>query len=274
MIAISGLASPTALRLIDATRDRQLELLEADPANKRAEQAFRERMASITSPKEFVEDFEVYSFVMRAFDLEDQIFGKGLMRKALESDPVEPSSLLNRLTNTNIRELHLALGFTTEDGAQTPDFSGAEFQEAIVARFYNRQFINTNTEQNNTVGTVLEFREKVENLSSWFEVLRDRQLTNFFQVALGLPEQISGLDLDVQKKLFEEKFDLSDLSDPAERERLITRYVAISDALNPQGFSANSTAVNLLQSANFGGQFVPITLNISAVSYSAAQLYR
>ena len=274
MISITGLASPTALRLIDATKDRQIDLLKDDPANRRAEAAFRERIANITSPKELIEDYEVYSFVMRAFDLEDQIFGKGLMRKALESDPVEPSSLLNRLTDQRIRELHLALGFTTEDGPQTPDFSKQSFQDAIVDRFYNRAFINTNDDQNGTVGTVLEFREKAEGLDSWFDVLRDRKLTKFFQVALNLPKEIAGLDLDVQRKLFSEKFDLEKLADPAERERLITRFTAISDVLDPQAFNSNSAAVSILQSASFGAQFVPITLDIAMVNFSAAQLYR
>ena len=274
MISINGLGSPTALRLIDATRDRQIALMRDEPTNQRAEQAFRERIGQITTPKELIEDFEVYSFVMRAFDLEDQIFGKGLMRKVLESDPVDEASLLNRLTDPRFRELHLSLGFTTEEGAQVPDFSGVAFQNAVVGRFYNRQFINQNDEQNSTVGTVLEFREKVETIDSWFDVLKDKKLTNFFRVALSLPTEISGLDLDVQKKLFEEKFDLADLADPAERERLITRYTAISDVINPQGFSSNNIAVSILQSASFGAQFVPITLDVATINFSASQLYR
>ena len=78
MISISGLGSSTALKLIDATRDKQLDLMRDSAANKRAEEAFRDRIGDISSPEELIADFEVYSFVMRAFDLEDQIFGKGL----------------------------------------------------------------------------------------------------------------------------------------------------------------------------------------------------
>ncbi|MDF3414837.1 DUF1217 domain-containing protein [Sulfitobacter sp. M57] len=274
MIGISGIGSQAALRLIDATRDQQLESMRNEAANKRSEAAFRERIGSITTPKELVADFEVYSFVMKAFDLEDQIFGKGMIRKVLESDPVEPSSLLNRLTDTRFRELHLALGFTTESGPQVPDFTNPAFLDEISDRFYNRQFINTNDEQNSTVGTVLEFRETGGDISSWFEVLGNKKLTNFFQVALGLPTQMSGLDVDRQAEMFKEKFDLADLVDPAERERLITRYVAISDVLNPQGFSSESAAVNILQNSRNNGQFVAFTLDIDMVNFSASRLYR
>lgn len=274
MISISGLSSGAALRLIDSTRDQQLASMRNDAANKRGEEAFRERIGSITTPQELVADFEVYSFVMKAFDLEDQIFGKGMLRKVLESDPVAPESLLNRLTDERFRELHLALGFTTENGPQVPDFTDAAFLDDIAGRFYNQQFINANDAQNSTVGAVLEFREEGESIGSWFDVLANEKLTNFFQVALGLPEQISGLDLDKQKELFEDKFDLADLADPAERERLISRYVAISDVINPQSFASNSAAVNILQNSQIGAQFVSITLDIATVNYSASQLYR
>jgi hypothetical protein len=274
MISISGFGSQTALRLIDVTRDRQFDLLREDVVNKRGEEAFRERIGQIATPEELVADFEVYSFIMKAFDLEDQIFGKGMIRKILESDPVAPESLLNRLTDTRFREMHLALRFTTEEGPQVPDLNDTSFMDEIADRYYSRQFINQNDNQNSTVGTVLEFRDAAEGITNWFEVLRDAKLTKFFQVALGLPAQISGLDLDVQKKLFEEKFDLADLADPAERERLTVRFTAISDALNPQGFSTNNIALSILQSARFGAQFVPITLNVDVVNYSASQLYR
>lgn len=274
MIGISGLASSAALRLIDATRDQQLDTMRNEAANKRSEQAFRERIGDIKTPKELVADFEVYSFVMKAFDLEDQIFGKGMIRKVLEADPVAPESLLNRLTDDRFREMHLALGFTTENGPQVPDFTNAAFLDDISNRFYNRQFINSNDEQNSTVGTVLEFRDVAEETSSWFEVLGNKKLTKFFRVALGLPEQMSGLDLDRQKAIFAEKFDLAKLADPAEREKLISRFVAISDVLDPQSFSPNSAAVSILQNARNRGQFVAITLDIAAVNFSASQLYR
>ncbi len=274
MISISGLGSSTALKLIDATRDKQLDLMRDSAANKRAEEAFRDRIGDISSPEELIADFEVYSFVMRAFDLEDQIFGKGLIRKMLESDPVEPSSLLNRLTDSRFREMHLALGFTTEAGPQTPDLTDPDFLNDVTTRFYNRQYINENDAQNETVGTVLELIDPLSGIDNWFEVLIRKKLTNFFQVALSLPEQMSALDLDKQKALLADKFDLEKLADPAEREKLIARYVAISDAVNPQGFQANSIALDLLQSYNLGGQFVPITIDVTAVTFSASRLYR
>lgn len=274
VLSISGLGSQLAMNVIDATRGRQLTSMRAEPSHARAEADFRSRIGSITSPEELVKDYEVYSFVMKAFDLEDQIFGKGMVRKILESDPSDDSSLVNRLTDSKFTDLHGAMGFVTDSGAATPDFSNASWVNGIVEKYYNRAFINENDNQNSTVGTVLNFREKASSLTSWFHVLKDSTLTEFFQTALGLPSELSGLDIDVQKRILSEKYDLTKLSDPAEQERLITRYIAISDVLYPPSANVNSTALSVLQSFNLSGQFVPITIDMPTISYSASSLYR
>jgi len=277
VLSINGLNSQLALTLIDSTRQRQLDALRDEPQHARAAERFRERIAGIASPKEFVQDFEVYSFVMRAFDLEDQIFGKGMIRKVLESDPTDNTSLVNRLTDARFGELHAALGFTTGSGPQSPDFNDAAWQDGIVDLYFDRVLTNGYADQNQTVGTVLEFREKFEGLDNWYDVLKDTDLTEFFQTALNLPSELSGLDVDKQAEIMADKFDLSKLADPEERERLINRYVAVSDVLNPQGFAANSSALTVLQSGSYfnsGWQFVPITLDIAPVSFSSYSIYR
>jgi hypothetical protein len=80
------------------------------------------------------------------------------------------------------------------------------------------------------------------------------------------------LEIEQQERIFENRFDIEKLKDPEEVESLITRYVAISDVLNPPQF-ATSTAVSLL-SSSIGGQFVPITINIPPVSFSGSTVFR
>lgn len=272
VLSIAGLGSQLALNFIDSTKDRQMEILRNEPRNQREAEAFKERIASISSPEEFVQDYEVYSFVMKAFDLEDQIFGRGMIRKVLESDPSDETSLVNRLTNSSLGELHGALGFTTAAGPQSPDFTNAEWQQGIIDRYYETVFLNENAEQNATVGTVLELRAKVGEIDSWIDVLKDREIGEFFRTALGLPSEMARLEIEQQERIFENRFDIEKLKDPEEVESLITRYVAISDVLNPPQF-ATSTAVSLL-SSSIGGQFVPITINIPPVSFSGSTVFR
>ncbi len=277
VLSIAGMSSQLALKLIDSTRDRSLQQLQDEPAHQRAADAFRERIGSITTPEELVKDYEVYSFVMRAFDLEDQIFGKGMIRKILESDPSDDAALVNRLTDPRFGELHAALGFTTAAGPQTPNFSDPVWQESIVSQYFDTTFVNAEAAQNPTIGTVLEFREKATDLNSWYDVLKNEQLSEFFRVALSLPAEMAGLDVDKQAEIMEAKYDLTKITDPAEQERLITRYMAVSDVLNPPQASVSSSALSVLQ--NIGGvgsavQIISLQLDVAPVRYSASLLYR
>lgn len=272
-----GLSSRLALKLADFTSANQLEGIPEEARHERAIESFREKVAAITTPAEFVQDFEVYSFVMRAFDLEDQIFGKAMIRKILESDPDDSTSLLNRLTDSRFEKMHEALGFTTSSGTEIPDFSSASFQDDMVEMYVNRVYINRQAEQNTAVGAALEFREKVGKISSWYDVLSDEGLTLFFQTALSLPSSISGLDVDKQKELLEDKFDLTDLTSDSEVDDLINRYLLLNDILDTSQLFSNNVALQIIRPIYFGEQsrnFVFETINIPTVSYSASSLYR
>ncbi len=277
VLSIAGMNSRLALNLIDATKNSQLQQLRSEPAHQRAADAFRERIGSITTPEELVKDYEVYSFVMRAYDLEDQIFGKGMIRKILESDPSDDTALLNRLTDPRFGELHAALGFTTAAGSQVPNFSDPTWQDSIVSQYFDTVFVNAEAEQNPTIGAVLELREKAASLSTWYDVLKSEKLSNFFRVALSLPPEMAGLDVDKQAKIMEGKYDLTKITGPKEQDRLINRFMAVSDVLNPPQAVFNSTALSVLR--NIGGvgsavQIISLQLDISPVQYSASSLYR
>lgn len=275
MIPLIGLSAHVGLALVDATRDRQLEMIRDEPRHARAIEAFRERIADIDSAEKLVEDQELFAFVMRAFDLEDQIFGKAMIRRMLESDIDDPKALVNRLTDPRLREMYKELDFGP-GGVGNTNTTKASWREAMVARFVERQFINTQAEQNETVGTVLEIRRKAASITGPFEILRDAGTFQFFRRALGLPDAMAQIDIDRQAAILTEKLDFDDLKDPAKLDRLIRRYVAITEALDGSA-AANNAAVQLMSSAvsvAAGGQFVPVTLDITAITASPAAAYR
>lgn len=270
LLSISGLNSNLGLKLVDDTRTQQLSQMRSMPQNQRAVEAFVSGIGSITTPRELTENFEVYSFVMRAFDLEDQIFGRGLMRKLLESDSDDPGALVNRLTDPRFRVLHDALGFLKPTN-ERPDFSSEVWQASIIDLYFNQKFENKTDTENSTIGTVLKFRREAPSITSWFQVLRDKDLSEFFRTSLGLPSQLSSLDIDKQRDLLSEKFDLKSLANPETLDRLINRYLAISDTLNPQA-AVSSPAISLLRNSSELG--VIVSLSVPQVSISASALFR
>jgi hypothetical protein len=273
---ISGLSSSLLLRLADSTLDNRRERFQNEVQYERATDAFYSQIEGINTPAELVQNYDVYSYVMRAFDLEDQIFGKAMIRKVLESDPSDSSSLVNLLTDSRFKDLHEAMGFSDSVGVQPATFKTVRFQDGIVEKYTSRALLNRQIEQNATVGAALEFREDYSNITSWFTVLGDESLTEFFQVALGLPSSISGLDVDKQKEIFESKFDLDDLQDTSEREDLISRFLLLSDIQDTSTLIRNNTVLQLISplgTIDDTRNFTPETLDIPSVRFSASSLY-
>lgn len=267
MISLQGLTSLTGLALVDATRDRQIQTIQDSAQGKREISSFRERIGDIETVDQLMEDHELYVFVMKAYDLEDQIFGKALMAKVLKGDSEDPAALVNRLTDQRFRDLNRDMGFLPDDAGNNNTFK-TEWQDQMVERFIDRQFINSQADQNETIGTVLEFRKNAASITEPFDFLKNADLSDFIRTTLGIPAETAGLDIDRQAALIERKFDFDKLQDPDEIEKMILKYVAIKDAQAGANTSAN-IAVQLMSAAvnaSSSGQFVPITIDIELIS--------
>jgi hypothetical protein len=271
MISISGLPSLTALNLVDATKEKQLDLIRNSAQHSRAIEHFRENIKDVETVDQLMEDQDLYAFVMRAFDLEDQIFGKAMIEKILKSNIEESDALVNRLTDSRFREMYNEMGFGT-DGEGNLNTILSSWQNRMVDRYVERQYINAAWDQNSTVATALEFRDAAGEIDNAYDILTDRTLTNFFQTAFGLPSSISGLDIDKQVEIINSKVDFDDLDDPAEVEKLISKYVAISEALSGSA-TANNAALQMLTATSNGAASSIFSLmqSIDKVGYSASR---
>lgn len=276
MTAIGGVSTQLGLRIAEATRESRVTAIEKSAEHSRAIAGFRERIADVTSVKDLMADRELYVFVMKAFDLENQIFGRAMIRKVLESDPSKPDALVRRLTDSRFMELHKGLGFGP-DGEGNSSVRDKGWQDGIVARYVERQFIDGQARANEKVGNILEFRQKAEGVTSWFDVLKNPVMGEFMRTALGLPPETVRLDVDRQAALFAKKFDIEKLKDPDERARLERMYAIITDARDTSRLAQNA-AVQLMSGAvnarGGDGRFVPITLDIAAIGTMPRLPYR
>ena len=260
MISTSGLPATLALNLIKTKHETFTKSITSDSINKREINAFNERIGNITTAEDLVNDYETFSFVMKAFDLEDQIFGKAMMKKVLSSDATDKKSLLNKLTDNRFKELYTAMGFTA--GVKEDDsFTDPDWVQSIVDRYVDQKLINAQLDDNSSVGHVLHFQQKVENgnIKNWYSVLADTTLKEFFMTSFGLPDAFSNTDIDAQARLLEKKFDLEKLSDPAEIEKLTKRYLALSD--DSSSTTASSNPIVQLVSGGTSSSIISINMD-------------
>lgn len=263
MISISGMSGNLAMRLVDATESKEQALLRSQPQNAREIDYFLENIENVETVDDLMEDYRLYSFVMKAHDLEDQIFGKAMMEKILKSNIEEDDALVNKLTDSRFKELYNTMGFGTDGVGNINTMLGA-WKTRMVDKFVDTQYVNGKADENEAVGIALKFRREAADITTAYHILADSDLASFVRTALGLPEEIAGIDIDRQAELITEKLDLESLQDPEAVEKLVTRYMAISDATSD--LTTNNAALQILSTNVTSGSFVPVTIDISAVT--------
>lgn len=74
---------------------------------------YKENIGKVTSLDEFLDDYQLYSYAMDAFGLEEMTYAKAFMRKVLESDLNDENSFANKLTDERYRNFAEAFNFST-----------------------------------------------------------------------------------------------------------------------------------------------------------------
>lgn len=263
MISTAGMSPMLALTLIQRERDTFDEGVRRDPMAKREIAAFEERVGSIGTIDDLMQDHEVYSFVMKAFGMEDQTYAKAMIRKVVTSDGEDKGSLVNRLTHPGYKAMHAALGFDTEGKADPSKFGDPDWVSGMVDRFVGQRLIDNQSEVNPATGDGLTFLEKASEMTNWYKVIGDKTMFNVVRTALGLPASIASADIDAQKKLLESKMDIADFQDPEKVQSILKRYAAIESA--NQAAATPSGILSLFSPATSAGTWAPVTIDMQAV---------
>lgn len=272
MISTRGLAPLAALALIERQADRFAEATRAEPLAKREIAAFRERIGAIGSVDALVKDHQLYSFVMKAFGLEREIFAKAMMKRILTADPADKASLVNRLTDQRYREINKTLGFAADGTVGRADFGSAAWSEALVDRYVTQRMIDGQMEENPAVGIALDFERKAEGLTTWFKVLADPKMASFIRTAFGLPESIAQGSIDAQARMLEQRMKIGELQDPQVRRKLVRQFAAIAGVTEPP--AAQSPLVSLFARPQGWANWSPIAVDVASLAPQGISAYR
>lgn len=267
MISTAGMSPMMALTLVQREEEKFKEGIRNDATSKREIAAFEERIGSITSVEDLMQDYEVFSFVMKSFGMEDQIYAKAMVRKIVTSDIDDSKSLVNKLSDANYKTLNQTLKFNADGNATEGLFSDPDWVASMVDRYVQEQLIADQAVNNPATGEALTFLRDVGTFKNWYNVIANKESANVLRVALGLPESFSSANVDAQKKTFESKMNIEDLQDPEKVQSLLKRYAAIQTANQAAALSASGYGIaTLFSSSNSSGAWAPITVDITGIS--------
>ncbi len=139
---------------------------------------YEENIGKVKSVDEFLGDYRLYSYAMKAYGLADMTYAKAYMRKVLDSDMADSSSFANRLTDK--RYADFAKAFSFGSGSKTAQTS---VQEDGLVQAYKDSF---GAEETSIKSEVSYYNTKIDSITSVDQLLSDSRLKTYVLTAAGL----------------------------------------------------------------------------------------
>lgn len=255
---ILGTGGYTGWALLQKTQEKQKLVFNNQKQVQRDEAYFKEKIKSVTTPEDLVKDRRLLRIALEAHGLGDDVNNRFFIRKVLEEGTLDPKALAMKLSDTRYRELANSFGFHLG----VPNTKLSTFPEKILSQWRERQFEVAVGQQNESYRLAMNAERELKKLadssasdsSKWFSVMGQLPLRKVFETAFNLPTAFGTLDIDRQKKIFEEKAGIylgnksvNQFSDPEAIEKLTKTYLLKSQATSGiQGYSSARAALTLL----------------------------
>lgn len=225
----------TALSQAERDQTQDIKMTADEPAVKRAIDAFTAGVASAKNVQQLLSNPSVMQVLLTANGLADQIPYSALARKALESDPDDPASLVNTLTDTRWKSAAQTYDFATKGLSiiQNPQVINT-IANAYAEVTWRRSLDATTPGLSNA----LAFRTEASTITSVDQILGDPVMRTVVTTALGIPVEIAFQPLEAQEKAITSRLDISQFKDAKFVESFVQRYLM---AANASGSSATTT---------------------------------
>lgn len=176
------LSTYTSYNLITRDLLTTLDRTAQESANAREEAYYKENIGKVGSIDEFLEDYRLFNYAMKAYGLADMAYATAFMRQVLESDLSDENSFVNRMTDDRYRQFAAAFNFQTETAvAQT------EAQLDEVIGLYTASVDNA--------GRAIQEESRyynivIDKVTSVDELLNNERLASYIFTAYDLDESI------------------------------------------------------------------------------------
>jgi len=220
---------------------RSLSLTAKKPDVSRETTYYLANIGKVKSIDDFLKDYRLYSYAMKAFGLSDMTYAKAFMRKVLTEGIADSKSFANKLSDTRYREFAAAFNFAAL-GSNATNTTAAT--TGAATKYVQQVMEEEAGSQNEGVRLALYFVRKAASIKNPYQILADKALTQVVQTALGLSPTISSADIDKQASMLSKLIKLSDFQDPTKVNQFAQRFAAMWDANQAASGINNGTSNN------------------------------
>lgn len=221
---------------------KALARIASEPMQKRAMDQFRKAVETAPDIKTALKDPRVLQVVTTALGIPEGASQPGLALRALLSNPTDPKSLVNRLSDTRWKAAAEALQLGAKGLVALRD---PKIQATLNEGLQRARWRNDLEEKQTGLGDAVIFRERAAAVDgNVYAVLGDPILRRVITGALGLPKEIAVQSVETQARAVESRLKLDKLNSPKEVQRLAERYL-LNVAMNENSSSASGAMAML-----------------------------
>ncbi|WP_063690065.1 DUF1217 domain-containing protein [Bradyrhizobium stylosanthis] len=217
-----------------------------EPDVSRETDYFLSHIGNVKTIDDFLKDYRLYSYAMKAYGLSDMTYAKAFMRKVLTEGVSDSAAFANKLTDTRYRQFATAFNFAAL-GDQATQTTAAT--TGTATQYVTQTMEEKAGDQNEGLRLALYFTRKASTVANAYQILADKAMTQVVQTAMGWPATISSSDIDVQAKMITDKIDLTDFQDPTKVTKFVQRFAAMWDATQAQSDNSTNPALVLIAGA-------------------------
>jgi hypothetical protein len=225
-------STTSAYLAVSQNLPRYQAMTATEPAVKTATAYYEANIGSVTSIKEFVGNYRLWSYALDAYGLGDQIDARALVTRVLEGGVSNPRSLANTLGDSRWKAFAAAFNFAA--GAEASP-SAANSVKTTTGDYLEQQLESDQGTQDVGVQLALYFERVAPTVTSEYGILADPNLLQAAQTILGLSP---GAASTLRAQTLSELMPLSDLKDPAKLKTLTERFTAMYDLTYGPGSDA------------------------------------
>ena len=165
---------------------------------------------------------------------------------------------------------NLVAGSPAQPAQGAPAVTSPTFIKQVVQAYTEAQFQAVVGNTSNTLRQALYAQQQLPNVTSWNQVIADRNLADVVQTVLGLPESFGALNITQQNQVLSSRMSLSTFQNPAKLNKMLNQFVAMGQTQSQT--TSQNPAVQLMSAASSSG-IISLTLPSSGSqpdSYSSA----
>lgn len=217
---------------------------------------YQQAIAGIDSVSDLLANRPMVDFILLAKGLDPRKVSTEFLKKIFSSDLNDPKSFANTESDPRFAEIVASFNFDSKGNVARLPMMGPQKRDQFretQANYVEQSLEQQQGDANPGVRLALYFQRKAGDITSAYDILADKALSEVFRTTFDLPDSMAAMPIDQQAKFVDRFMKIKDLSDPAKVRKLLSRFSAMYDIRNSQSTGqGQSPLLNLFQGSSSG----------------------